>query len=168
MSKTTIRATQVEDAAELKTALLNIWHNTYDSFLGVERVTKLAAGWHTLDKLRAEAQADDICSLVAVCDGSIVGHALMYEAQPRTIHLARLYLDHSFHGKGIGKRLLSNAIDAFPHAHNAYLEVYEPNQRAVRFYQGQGFEVVARTRDAYTEDVLYEYKMEKKLVDNDK
>lgn len=164
----TIRYTRSDDVERLKTTLLSIWHDTYDSFLGAERVTKLAAGWHTLDKLRAEAQADDICSLVALSGDKVVGHALMYEAQPRTIHLARLYLDHSLHGQGIGRRLLSEAIEAFPHAHIAYLEVYEPNRRAVDFYKGQGFEVVAKTRDAYTDEVLYEYKMEKKLIENGK
>ncbi len=163
-----IRDTCDDDAAKLKVALLSIWHDTYDRFLGAERVTKLAAGWHTLDKLKAEAEDSRVCSLVALNGDKIVGHALMYEAQPRTIHLARLYLDHSFHGQGIGKRLLNEAIQSFPHAREAYLEVYELNRRAVDFYKGQGFDVVAKTRDAYTDDVLYEYKMEKSLAENGK
>ena len=160
---TIIRSTLEDDALDLKAALLHIWHDTYDSFLGSDRVTKLAMGWHTPEKLRAEALAENICSLVAVNGGKIVGHALMYEAAPRTIHLARLYLDHHFHGQGIGKLLLNNAIQSFPHATKAYLEVYEPNLRAVEFYKRQGFEIVVRTRDAYTDDELFEYRMEKEI-----
>ncbi|WP_299344356.1 GNAT family N-acetyltransferase [uncultured Maritalea sp.] len=159
-----IRPTMAEDAAKLKAALLCIWHETYDSFLGTDRVTTLAEGWHTLEKLIAEAQSERICSLVAYDKGQIVGHALMYEPEPRTIHLARLYLDHEYHGQGVGKALLQQAIGAFPHAYKAYLEVYEPNRRAVEFYKGQGFEIVAKTRDAHTDDVLYEYRMEKDLT----
>lgn len=159
-----IRPTSPDDAVALNSELLAIWHTTYDSFLGADRVSKLAAGWHTLDKLTAEAQSDHTCSLVAANNKKIVGHVLMYEADPRTVHLARLYLNHSYHGQGIGKALLSSALRSFPHAQKAYLEVYEPNQRALEFYKRQGFEIVAKTRDAYTDDVLFEYRMEKSLV----
>jgi len=159
-----IRKTTPDDVADLKTTLLRIWHDTYDSFLGASRVTKLAAGWHTPEKLVSETETDKVCSLLALDKGRIVGHALMYEPNPRIIHLARLYLDHDYHEQGIGKALLNAAIAAYPHAHLAYLEVYEPNLRAVAFYKAQGFGIVAKTRDAYTDEVLFEYRMEKDLT----
>ncbi|MGJ8529711.1 GNAT family N-acetyltransferase [Maritalea sp.] len=158
-----IRSSEVGDAEELKQSLLNIWRETYDAFLGVERVTNLTTGWHTLEKLRQEAMDEYICSLVALDGTSIVGHALMYERAPGELHLARLYLAHDYHGKGIGKHLLDEAIRAFPNAQKVQLETYEVNTKAVNFYKSQGFEVTDKLRDAYSEDELYEFVMERDL-----
>lgn len=158
-----IRPTMVSDVANLKASLETIWHDTYDSFLGAERVKKLTRGWHTIEKLTQEAGDNSVCSMVAELDGRIVGHVLSYAAVDGRIHVARLYLSHDLHGQGIGKNLLLEALAFFAKAKVAYLEVYEPNERAVRFYKSQGFQVTERLRDAYADVELYEYRMEKKL-----
>ena len=158
-----IRPTKVSDVANLKASLETIWHDTYDSFLGAKRVTKLAQGWHTIEKLTQEASDNSVCSMVAKLDGKVVGHVLAYLAADGRVHIARLYLTHDLHGHGIGKNLLLEALAFFPKAEVAYLEVYEPNERAVRFYKSQGFQVTERLQDAYAEAELYEYRMEKKL-----
>ena len=158
-----IRSTRVSDVANLKASLETIWHDTYDSFLGAKRVTKLAQGWHTPEKLAQEASDNCVCSMVADLDGRIVGHVLAYAAVDGRVHIARLYLTHDLHGQGIGKNLLHEALRFFPKAKVAYLEVYEPNERAVRFYKSQGFQVTERLQDAYADAELYEYRMEKKL-----
>ncbi len=159
--------TRSEDAFALKSALLEIWHDTYDSFLGADRVTDLTTGWHTLEKLRQEADDAHICSMVALDGTSIVGHALMYERLPGDLHLARLYLNHRYHGNGVGKRLLNEAMSAFPTAYKAKLEVYEVNTKAVSFYKSQGFKVTDKLRDAYSDDELYEFIMERDLTRNE-
>lgn len=162
-----IRFTRAEDAAELKTKLREIWHDTYDAFWGRERVVQLSSQWHALEKLINEAESSDICSLVALSDGQIVGHALTYLSSASSVHIARLYLHKDFHGQGIGKRLLQQGLQAFPGAKSAHLEVIEGNERAVAFYRSQGFQVTERIRDEYVEHELYELKMQKVLLSND-
>lgn len=167
MNDILVRPTTVDDAAELKRTLLHIWHQTYDQVWGAERVKALASQWHTLEKLKQEALSSSICSLVATDDGALIGHALAYQPKPDCVHLARLYLDHEYHGRGVGKRLLAAALDPFPTAKAVHLEVVETNDRAVGFYRSQGFQVTERIRDEYVDDELYELKMQKVFSSNE-
>lgn len=60
------------------------------------------------------------------------------------IELHRIYVDASYHGKGVGRELMQ-AFLSKPEAQSAphiYLGVWEKNTRAQRFYQHYGFEVV--------------------------
>jgi len=158
-----IRDTCADDAIALKSALKAIWHDTYDGFLGADRVNELTSMWHQVERLEKEATSDNICSIVATQGDSIVGHAFAYLAEANEVHLARLYVDHALHGQGVGKRLLERSVGAFADAKSVRLEVYENNTRAMVFYQSQGFETVSRTRDSFTNDVLYELTMKKEV-----
>jgi diamine N-acetyltransferase len=66
----------------------------------------------------------------------------------RDLEVKRLYLLHQFHGRGIGKRLMTEAEQ---HARRAgaarlLLGVYSGNDRAVAFYERFGFRRVGERR----------------------
>lgn len=66
----------------------------------------------------------------------VVGH--------RPSEIFRLYVDRSWHGKGIAQRLMSvlvgQAVDAG--ADSVWLGVWERNPRAIAFYEKSGFQSV--------------------------
>jgi diamine N-acetyltransferase len=62
---------------------------------------------------------------------------------PRSLEVERLYVLEAFHGRGIGRELLTLAVDTARAAALDYvwLGVWEHNYKAQAFYQKQGFEV---------------------------
>lgn len=71
---------------------------------------------------------------VAENDGEIVGFISVLEMQ----FIGALFVDKRFHGKGIGPLLMQHVKMIFP---QLMLEVYTENQRALRFYRHEGFEI---------------------------
>ncbi|MFK7904817.1 MAG: GNAT family N-acetyltransferase [Chitinophagales bacterium] len=59
------------------------------------------------------------------------------------MELERIYLLHQFQGKGIGKKLLKQAINIAKKCEMKYLwlGVWEENEQAIQFYKRNGFEV---------------------------
>lgn len=159
-----IRHTAPKDALQLKAMLYRSWHDTYAPFLGAARVDHLTQMWHTLEKLERETEQATDASFVALNGDEIIGHALVSGGGEQQLHLKRLYVDMAHHGRGVGHRLLSAALGAFPDGKTVTLEVYENNVRAVRFYLRHGFEVSEKLRDEHTADEeLYEFRMTKPL-----
>lgn len=77
---------------------------------------------------------------------------LAVDLQPVT-KLERLYLLQEFYGLKLGHRLLQQAI-AFSKENadtGMWLEVWKGNERAIRFYQKQGFQTVGELEFVLTE-----------------
>ncbi|MES2762228.1 MAG: GNAT family N-acetyltransferase [Bacteroidota bacterium] len=65
------------------------------------------------------------------------------EQQPgNTLEIERIYLMNEYHGKGLGERLLKQAIDIAKQQHASYiwLGVWEENLKAISFYKKNGFQ----------------------------
>lgn len=71
--------------------------------------------------------------------------------QPVT-KLERLYLLNEFYGLKLGHQLLQQAIDLSKAAgeRGMWLDVWKGNERAIRFYQKQGFETVGESEFVLT------------------
>lgn len=159
-SEILIRPSRADDIAKLRTCMAAIWHETYDGFIGAKRVERFVSLWLTDQQLRKEAESDAILSLLVVDGDEIVGQILMREVEPGIVRVARLYLASRYHGLGLGKQMLDEGIAAFPQAHLVRLEVYEPNHRAVRFYQAYGFVEKARAPSEFAPEGVNEILME--------
>jgi ribosomal protein S18 acetylase RimI-like enzyme len=95
--------------------------------------------------------------LVAEGDGALVGYVQFGDARipevsrqagDQAVH--RLYVDASYQGRGLGRRLIETAL-AHPRlvrAGRVYLQVWEQNERALRLYESLGFRQVGATRFA--------------------
>ncbi len=54
-------------------------------------------------------------------------------------YVSRLYIDESYRGGGIGKKLLQSIMDFFPHTQKIYLDTFASNKNAIGFYTHLGF-----------------------------
>ncbi|MGH8177331.1 MAG: GNAT family N-acetyltransferase [Steroidobacter sp.] len=89
--------------------------------------------------------------LLAEADAAIIGYVQFGEARSSTgvdvsgaQELRRLYVDAAFQDRGVGAALMDAALE-HPRLRNAariYLEVWEHNLRAQKFYVRYGFKVI--------------------------
>ena len=93
--------------------------------------------------------------LVAEHDGQLVGfvqfgegHVAGGKREEGDQALRRLYVRSRFHGKGVGAALMEAALGcaAMKAAPRIWLDVWEHNHRARRFYESYGFEVAGNIR----------------------
>lgn len=68
--------------------------------------------------------------------------------------LERIYLLKEFYGLGLGQGLLERAIEQSRAAgdQGMWLDVWQKNDRALRFYEKEGFEIVGESRFVLTEE----------------
>jgi len=111
---------------------------------------------YLLDSLSDAAVTKDLANplntfLIAVEDNAITGYLKMRPSKgPKTIsiddsvEIERIYAAPDYTGRGVGAELMKAAIT---HAHNAnfktiWLGVWAENQRAVKFYEREGFTAI--------------------------
>lgn len=107
---------------------------------------------HFQPNLLAAELADPAVTFLLVEDeGTIVGYSLIHSDQThpavaakRPIQLARIYVDRTHIGSGIGSRLIERCLaEAAAQAHDVvWLGVWERNQRAIAFYERWAFRQV--------------------------
>jgi GNAT superfamily N-acetyltransferase len=84
--------------------------------------------------------------------GAPVGYAVLgppdlpIETTVRDVELKRIYLLHSFHGTGLGRRFMHAVVEAAQGvgAQRLLLGVYDGNDHALAFYARQGFSHAGR------------------------
>ncbi|WP_283647459.1 N-acetyltransferase [Hafnia paralvei] len=90
--------------------------------------------WRESEAVVRDTYLPHALTWVAENDGEIVGFISILEMQ----FIGALFVDKRFHGKGIGPLLMQHVKMIFP---QLMLEVYTENQRALRFYRHEGFEI---------------------------
>jgi diamine N-acetyltransferase len=98
---------------------------------------------------------DDDIVLIGEVDGRVVGYVqfgavgtLVEAASAEDREVRRVYVHPDRQRQGIGKRLMDAAL-GHPElrcARDVYLDVWERNHGALRFYSGYGFEVIGAHR----------------------
>jgi ribosomal protein S18 acetylase RimI-like enzyme len=100
---------------------------------------------------------DEDTVLLAFLDGRMVGFvqfgAVKLPVEPRSgsdRELHRLYVDLKMQDRGVGRQLMDAALTEMRRsgAANVYLDVWERNEGAIRFYRRYGFETVGSHRIA--------------------
>ena len=121
------------------------------------------------DLQRSELRDPGLRLLVAeAADGAWAGFALLRDGSraqgvvgARPMEIVRFYTRAAWYGRGVGAQLMEAALAAArgtPHD-EVWLQVWEGNARAIRFYEKSGF--VARGRnpfrfgDVWEEDLVY-------------
>jgi GNAT superfamily N-acetyltransferase len=156
---TLIAPARVEDAEALTDLHLDVWEEAYADLMPAavfaERRARRAErveSWRTI----FESGSSD--NLLAWSDGRLVGFSGTGSGRDDPaeglppLELMGLYVRASTYGTGVGFALLREAIgDA-----DAYLWVLDGNDRAIRFYERQGFRFDGTTKP---EDVGLERRM---------
>lgn len=161
MNTTEIRPLFLEDCEKIGPLLREIWLDAYHGIQTEEELLEQSHKVHTPELVAREIDDPNMCSVVAVRDGRLIGHARsdLYEG---AVEISRLYVLREFYGQGIGKALLREVEPFFDPMYEVWLDVFEANQRAVDFYLSQGYEIVTHSTEMQSagKDV-YHYRMRK-------
>jgi ribosomal protein S18 acetylase RimI-like enzyme len=138
-----VRTASGRDIPAIRALLVETWHATYDAIYGVERVTEITDDWHSIASLTRRLTVPRSEFLVAD-DGKTLGGVAFAAADEsgEVVMLRQLYVLPSLQGKGIGGLLLDEVEGSFPEANTFRLEVEQANERAIRFYQLRGYEIM--------------------------
>jgi ribosomal protein S18 acetylase RimI-like enzyme len=143
-----IRTAQGEDAEALAALLARVFRATYGSRVPDEILKPYLERVFDPNQVAKEIALAPHLHLLASSDDVIVGTAQLALAPPEghdlpnSIELARLYVEPSFHGKGVAEQLLLDTFDQIRRLGftRVWLCAWQENPRALAFYRKHGFE----------------------------
>ena len=149
MSEIHFRNAADADAA----ALASLGRRTFTETFGYLYTRENLAAFlrnHSEERWAGELADPDLSVRVAEADGELVGYAklgpptLPFEPRGPSIELRQFYLLKPWQGRGVSGELMRWVINEAGRrgAQDLYLSVFVDNQRARRFYERCGFEVV--------------------------
>jgi ribosomal protein S18 acetylase RimI-like enzyme len=132
------------DAEAVSVLLSGSWERTYTPLMGAEKVRAQNEKKHGAESLKADLERQHSESFVAVADdGAVVGYAYAIVTKG-VLWLDRLHVAPDHQGSGLAAGLLHAVMTNYVGEPSISLEVIDGNDRAVRFYEKQGFEVIER------------------------
>jgi ribosomal protein S18 acetylase RimI-like enzyme len=144
---THIRHMRSDDAAAVAALIHASWTGTYGPLMGADRAETESARKHQPEMIAADLTRMHSESFVAQdAAGAIVGYAYA-KVTKGTLWLDRLHVVPEHRGKGLAAGLLHAVIANYIGDASISLEVLKGNDRAIRFYEREGF-VTTEERDA--------------------
>jgi diamine N-acetyltransferase len=147
-----IRPVRSSDVPALAELARRTWSDAFGHSVGPDEETV------ELDETRSETYFRDALReqtiLVAESNDVLLGYVQFgdvdipeVEGRPGDQELHRVYVETALHGRGLGRRLVSAALDhpRLAEANRIYLQVWERNARAIWLYQSLGFRTVGTT-----------------------
>lgn len=142
-----IRHMAPDDAEQVSALISASWQRTYGPLMGDERARAESDKKHQPDMIAASLKRPHAESFVAeTSEGRIAGyaHAIVVKG---VLWLDRLHVEPDAQGTGLAASLLHAVILDYLGEPSISLEVLKGNERAIRFYEREGFEVTEE-RDA--------------------
>ena len=128
-----VRPARPSDVAALAGLAQRSWLDAFGSSVSAEDAAEEAAS--RSEEYFAAALFEQTI-LVAELDGVLAGYVQFDDSE-----LQRLYVETELHGRGVGRALLTAALEhpRLADAPRIHLQVWEQNERAVRLYESAGF-----------------------------
>jgi len=146
-----IRTALPADAQALSLLGERLWRETYTGLIP-ESNLELHLAETFGPRQQAAELADPACTtLIIEADALLLGYAWLRAGGPEVEHtkcrfdkpleVARFYVDRTLHGTGAAQDLMAAVLDqAIASGHDGlWLQVWEQNPRAIRFYTKAGF-----------------------------
>jgi ribosomal protein S18 acetylase RimI-like enzyme len=150
-----IRVAKAADLPSVRALLVETWHDTYDALIGAAKVTEITNSWHSMENLSRQISMSDTSFLVADENGAIVGHLFANAQRPPVLALSRLYVLPIHQRRGIGGRLMAEAIARHSTCDVIRLEVEADNLKGLSFYRREAFQPVGeRTEEGIAHIVM--------------
>ena len=142
-----IRHMTETDIAQVAALIHASWVSTYGPLMGDDRAESESARKHQPALIAADLTRMHSESFVAEAgDGRIAGYAYA-KVEKGVLWLDRLHVAAEFQGTGLAAGLLHAVIVNYIGDASISLEVLKGNDRAIRFYEREGF-VTTEERDA--------------------
>lgn len=147
-----IRPALPADAQELALLGERLWRDTYTGLIPDSNLELHLTKTFGLEQQEAELKNPSNTMLVLEESGSLQGYALLHPHGPevanpacafaRPLEVVRFYVDKSLHGTGAAQLLMGAVLaHAAAEGHDGvWLQVWEQNPRAIRFYAKVGFQ----------------------------
>ncbi|MDP3895611.1 MAG: N-acetyltransferase, partial [Mesorhizobium sp.] len=134
-----IRHMTPSDATAVSALIGASWVSTYGPLMGTERAVAESAKKHQPEMIATDLGRAHSESFVAEApDGAIVGYAYAM-VEKGVLWLDRLHVAPAEQGKGLARDLLHAVIASYVGEQTILLEVLKGNDRAIAFYQREGF-----------------------------
>ncbi len=146
-----IRRATVEDTSLLSVLGAHTFSDAFASFNKPEDMAAYLASAFSPPVLMEELKDSRATFLVAEINAVAVGYAKLHNsaapmcvAGARPTEIARLYVEHDWHGRGVGEALMRECIEIARRegTRTIWLGVWEHNARALAFYRKWGFHEV--------------------------
>jgi GNAT superfamily N-acetyltransferase len=146
-----IRPALPVDAQALALLGERLWRETYAGLIPAANIDLHLAETFGQPQQRAELADPANTTLVIDAGGRLLGYALLRAHAPeseqppfhfeRPLEVARFYVDRPVHGSGAAQQLMAGVLSyAATAGHDGvWLQVWEQNPRAIRFYAKAGF-----------------------------
>lgn len=132
---------------------------------------------YVAEAFRSERVAEELADpgtifLIAESEGKAVGYLKVCESSPpdcvtgiRPFEIERIYSERRMIGKGVGSALMGACLGEIETrgGETLWLGVWEHNDRAIRFYEKWGFEVVGAKEFALGGDIQTDIVMVRRL-----
>lgn len=173
MNDVSIRTAAITDAETIATISRETFYNAYAAYNTAENMQMYMQQFFSIDKITEDFSDENIIYLLAYDDNNIAGYAkLKDKSVPETrlssdnvIEVARIYSAVNKISTGIGSKLLNESI-AIANKRNRnfiWLDVWQQNVKAVKFYERFGFDKFGTYHFILGDDVQDDWLMAKKL-----
>ena len=143
-----IRRISTNDITELQKIGKQTFFETFASQNSEENMTEYLENGFSIEKIKAELEDKNAEFYFAEFNQEAIGYLKVNFGQSQTeiknenaLEIERIYVLKEFHGKKVGQILFEKALELAKSKKVDYmwLGVWEENQRAIRFYEKNGF-----------------------------
>lgn len=148
MESITFRIVTLSDLPDLHRISTQTFHDTFAPANTAENIDIYLSQALTLDKLAGELLNPSSIFYFALDQDKIIGYLKLNFDEAQTdlktadsLEIERIYVLQEHQGRRAGQMLLEHALNIAQRQHLAYawLGVWEKNEKAIRFYQKNGF-----------------------------
>jgi ribosomal protein S18 acetylase RimI-like enzyme len=168
-----VRLGKLHDAAMLAELAARLFQQTFGPMNDpADMRTYVASAFSPAAQGEELADPERVVWIAEDHDGVPIGYAMLRRGGTapgvdgaRTAEIQRIYVDRTWHGRGVGEALMRACLDQSREwrCDVIWLGVWERNPRAIAFYEKTGFRAVGRQTFLLGRDVQYDLVMAQPL-----
>lgn len=164
-----VRPAELLEAKKLALLAEKTFKDTFADQNSAEDIKAYCERAYNEEVQAAEIMSPEYITLVVDNDGVLIAYAqLRLGDQPECVseqpagEIQRLYVDKSWHGKGVAHKLMAVCLETFKkyNAHGVWLGVWENNAKAQSFYKKYNFREVGEHTFILGKDIQRDIIME--------
>jgi len=168
----TIRKCTVDDLPILRNIAEQTYDETFRPFNTPENMEAYLTSAFEISKVQKELMDKSSSFYFLMVENELAGYLKVNDCEaqteindPQALEIERIYILKNFHSKGLGRLLLDYAMQLARELNKSYvwLGVWEKNEKAVAFYERNGFYRVSQHSFFMGDDEQIDYIMRKEL-----